>query len=70
MECLGLFSLTQKSGCKVDMWAAGVTLYCLAFSKTPFDGATVMEVFEQIRSQPRTSRLRVYLCRSLLSFVC
>lgn len=33
------------------MWALGVTLYCLCFSKTPFDGATVMEVYEQIRSQ-------------------
>ncbi len=37
-------------GCQVDMWAVGITLYCLAFSRTPFDGTTVIW---------RNARLRV-----------
>jgi serine/threonine protein kinase len=36
------------------MWAVGVTLFCLAFSRTPFDGGTVMEVYENIRTQAVT----------------
>jgi serine/threonine protein kinase len=36
-------------GRQADMWALGVTLYCLAFSKVPFPGVTVMEVYDRVR---------------------
>lgn len=40
-------------GRDADVWACGVTLYCLAFSKVPFSGTTVMEVYDRVReAQP------------------
>eukprot|EP01062_Namystynia_karyoxenos_P007987 TRINITY_DN12817_c0_g1_i1.p1 TRINITY_DN12817_c0_g1~~TRINITY_DN12817_c0_g1_i1.p1 ORF type:complete len:547 (+),score=181.69 TRINITY_DN12817_c0_g1_i1:132-1643(+) len=35
-------------GRMVDMWALGVTLYCLTFGRLPFTGSTIQEVFETI----------------------
>lgn len=42
----------RARGRQTDTFAIGVTLYCLSFSRVPFDGATVMEVYEQIRTAP------------------
>ena len=44
----------KARGRKVDIFAIGVTLYCLAFSCTPFQGTTVMEVYDQIRTHEVT----------------
>jgi serine/threonine protein kinase len=40
----------RARGRQVDVFAVGVSLYCLSFSRTPFDGATVMEVYDSIRT--------------------
>lgn len=40
------------SGCKADIWALGVTLYCLVFNVLPFDSSDNNELFNKIRSQP------------------
>ena len=34
---------------KVDIWAIGVTLYCMLLGKLPFDGETTVELFENIQ---------------------
>jgi serine/threonine protein kinase len=36
------------SGCKVDIWAAGVSLYMTTTGRVPFEGASLMHLFEQI----------------------
>jgi serine/threonine protein kinase len=35
-----------------DIWALGVTLFCLCFGKLPFVGHTILELYENIRDQP------------------
>ena len=36
------------SGFKVDVWAAGVSLYLLTTGKVPFEGSSLMHLFERI----------------------
>ncbi|OAD66030.1 hypothetical protein PHYBLDRAFT_119590 [Phycomyces blakesleeanus NRRL 1555(-)] len=38
----------------IDVWALGVTLYCLLFGKCPFMAATEFELFDAIPVQPLT----------------
>ncbi|KAJ8127290.1 hypothetical protein O1611_g6346 [Lasiodiplodia mahajangana] len=40
------------SGKAADVWAMGVTLYCLKYGKLPFNGDTVLDMFESIRQDP------------------
>ncbi|KAI9104836.1 kinase-like domain-containing protein [Phlyctochytrium arcticum] len=37
-----------------DVWAMGVTLYCMLFGTLPFNGRSIVELYESIRSQPVT----------------
>lgn len=42
--------LETFSGFKVDVWAAGVSLYMTTTGRVPFKGASLMHLFEQIAS--------------------
>lgn len=59
------------SGRAVDVWACGVTLYCMVFASVPFIAESIMEIYEVIRNQPlqfpegATPELCDLLCRML-----
>ena len=36
----------------LDIWAMGITLYCFAFGKLPFNGENEFEVFYAINNKP------------------
>lgn len=36
----------------IDVWAMGVTLYCLAFGILPFNGENEFEVYHNINNMP------------------
>jgi serine/threonine-protein kinase 11 len=40
--------LPQFSGYKVDVWAAGVSLFLLSTGRVPFEGASLIQLFDQI----------------------
>ena len=42
----------EYSGKAADVWALGVTLYTLLFSKCPFWGQTDYQIMESIRNNP------------------
>ncbi|KAL2917329.1 hypothetical protein HK105_202993 [Polyrhizophydium stewartii] len=35
----------------LDIWAIGVTLYCMSFGRLPFNGRSMLDLYESIRSQ-------------------
>jgi [calcium/calmodulin-dependent protein kinase] kinase len=35
----------------IDVWALGVTMFCMLFKKTPFWGETEFQIMENIRTQ-------------------
>ena len=37
------------NGKMADIWALGVTLFCMLFGKYPFIGNTLQEVYEEVR---------------------
>lgn len=59
------------SGRAVDIWACGVTLYCMVFASVPFIAESIMEIYDVIRNQPlqfpegATPELCDLLCRML-----
>lgn len=43
--------IDEFSGIAVDVWALGVTLFCLLYNKVPFWGETEFQIMEVIRTQ-------------------
>ena len=37
---------------QIDVWALGVTMFCMMFNKTPFWGETEYKIMENIRLEP------------------
>ena len=44
--------IEKFDGRKADVWALGVTLFCLIFGTVPFDGTNEFWVMESIRKNP------------------
>jgi [calcium/calmodulin-dependent protein kinase] kinase len=40
--------VTEYSGCAADIWALGVTLYCLVYNKLPTEDKPTFEIMEDI----------------------
>lgn len=40
------------SGTAADIWAMGVSLYCLRYGKIPFERDNVLEMYEAIKNEP------------------
>lgn len=40
----------EFSGKTVDVWALGITLFCLLYNKIPFSGSTEYQIMETIRT--------------------
>lgn len=44
---------SAKFGAKaIDVWALGVTLFCMLFNRTPFHGETEFAIMEAVRTEP------------------
>lgn len=59
-------------GRKADVWALGVTLFCLSFNSVPYDGANEFWIMESIKKNPLTfpeTRKISDELRSLIKFV-
>jgi serine/threonine protein kinase len=39
------------SGKAIDVWALGVTMFCLLYNRTPFWGETEYQIMEAIRTE-------------------
>ncbi|KAJ3414231.1 hypothetical protein HDV05_006848 [Chytridiales sp. JEL 0842] len=52
-------------GAAIDVWALGVTLYCLIFGRVPFVAATEFELFHVISKQPLHFPSDVPICDEL-----
>jgi len=64
--------VNKIEGSKADVWALGVTLFCLTFNTVPYDGANEFWIMESIRKNPLTlpeTRTISSELRALIEFV-
>eukprot|EP01080_Neovahlkampfia_damariscottae_P001221 gene1221-11311_t len=52
-----------------DIWAIGVTLYCLIFGKLPFSGSNFIELFDNIKNNEINLTYRNDLSKELLDLI-
>jgi [calcium/calmodulin-dependent protein kinase] kinase len=43
----------------VDIWAMGITLFCLRFGRLPFSAESVLELYDTIRNKPIEVELEI-----------
>lgn len=53
------------SGRATDVWAAGVTLYQMVLGRTPFDADNLVDLYDQVRLQPRPQITPPRICSVL-----
>ena len=52
-----------------DIWAIGVTLFCLLFGKIPFSGNTFVEIYDNIKSEELNLNYRHDLSKEVLDLI-